>query len=381
VAWVLLCAAVVMLLVGLHPYLTYPITLCVVPKRPIARGRSPAQVGPISICFCAYNEERVLPQKLENLRRLKDRHPQLEVLAYVDGASDRTGELLSAAREFVQLDWSRTRRGKSHGMNRLVARASTDLVVFTDANVILDEHALERLVPYFADPEVGCVCGHLLYTNPDDSGTAATGSLIWRWEEMLKAVESARGSVMGADGSLFAMRRELHRPVPDDIIDDLYLSLSILCQGKRVIRAEDVLAHENSLTDPWNEFRRKVRIACQAYNVHRLLWPRLRRLGPRTVYMYLSHRYLRWLMPFMLAISAACLVGSLVLLLPIVWFASLLVAGGFLLASAVGLRLWPFTMLTPLTLSLAGVALGVLQSIRGERFQTWESSNSFRRQA
>lgn len=377
----LLLAAVILLLLGLHPYLTYPITLRFMPERPVARGRSPARVGPISICFCAYNEERVLPAKIENLRRLKKRHPQLEIFAYVDGAADRTGEILTGAGDLVELEWSPTRHGKSYGMNRLVARATTDLVVFTDANVILDAHALERLVPYFADPAVGCVCGHLLYVNPHESGTAATGSVLWRLEEKLKALESARGSVMGADGSIFAIRRELHRPVPDDIIDDMYLSLAILCEGKRVIRADDVLAYEDSVSDPWNEFRRKVRIACQAYNVHRLLWPRLRGLGPGTVYMYLSHRYLRWLMPFLLVTSALCLAGALALLVPITWFATFAVASGLLLTLGLKLRLWPFTMLPPLTLSLAGVALGVLKSIRGERFQTWESSNSISRQA
>ena len=327
-AWVLLIAAGILLLLGLHPYLTYPITLRFVAERPIARGRSPAEVGPISICFCAYNEERVLPAKIANLRRLKERHPQLEILAYVDGASDRTGEMLSATDDLLKLEWSRTRHGKSFGMNRLVARATTDLIVFTDANVILDDHALERLVPYFADRAVGCVCGHLRYVNADESGTAATGSLLWRLEEKVKASESARGSVMGADGSIFAVRRELHRPVPDDIIDDMYLSLAILCEGKCVIRADDVLAYEDSVSDPWNEFRRKVRIACQAYNVHRLLWPRIRRLGPRTVYMYLSHRHLRWMMPFLLAASALCLAGALALLLPLAWFATLAVAVG-----------------------------------------------------
>ena len=100
-AWVLLIAAGILLLLGLHPYLTYPITLRFVPERPIARGRSPAEVGPISMCLCAYNEERVLPAKIANLRRLKERHPQLEILAYVDGASDRTGEMLSAADETI----------------------------------------------------------------------------------------------------------------------------------------------------------------------------------------------------------------------------------------------------------------------------------------
>jgi cellulose synthase/poly-beta-1,6-N-acetylglucosamine synthase-like glycosyltransferase len=377
-AELLLIIAATLLVLGLHPYVTYPLSLLLVPKRPLMRA-GPSYVGPITLCFCAYNEERLLPEKIANLRRLKHRHPGLQVLAYVDGASDRSGEILAAEPDLINLDWALVRRGKSHGMNRLVAHAEAGILVFTDANVILDETALERLIPYFADPEIGCVCGHLRYVNARASGAAATGSLLWALEEVLKRMESARGSVMGADGSLYAIRHDLHRPVPDDIIDDMYLSFSILCSGKRVVSADDVLAYEDSVSDAWEEFRRKIRIACQAYNVHRVVWPRLRTLGPLTVYMYVSHRYLRWMMPFLLAGSTVAGVGGLALVLPTVWFASLAAAAAFLVGLASALRWRAFAMLTSIILSLAAVALGVIYSVSGERFQTWEPATSIRR--
>jgi cellulose synthase/poly-beta-1,6-N-acetylglucosamine synthase-like glycosyltransferase len=377
-AELLLVLAATLLVLGLHPYVTYPASLVLVPKRPLMRSGL-SDVGPITLCFCAYNEERVLPEKIANLRRLKRRHPGLQVLAYVDGASDRSGEILAAERDLIDLDWSQVRHGKSHGMNRLVAHATSDIVVFTDANVILDETAFERLVPYFADPEVGCVGGHLRFVNAHASGAAATGSLLWALEEVLKRMESARGSVMGADGSLYAIRRNLHRPVPDDIIDDMYLSCSILCDGKRVVSADDVLAYEDSVSDGWEEFRRKIRIACQAYNVHRLVWPRLRKLGALTVYMYVSHRYLRWMMPFLLAGSMVAGVAGVALLLPMAWFGSLAVAAALSVGLAIAYGQREFTMLASIILSLAGVALGVIYSLRGDRFQTWEPATSIRR--
>src|SRR6185295_2273749 len=108
--------------------------------------------------------------------------------------------------------------------------------------------------------------------------TAETGSLYWRLEEAIKRLESETGSVMGADGSIFAIRRALHRPPPPDIIDDMYVSLAIACDGHRVVRAGDARAEEESVGRSGEEFRRKVRISCQAFNVHRLLWPRLKRL-------------------------------------------------------------------------------------------------------
>ena len=154
----------------------------------------------------------------------------------------------------------------------------TPLTVTTcvpDANVVFAPDAVRRLLRPFADPAVGCVCGHLVYTAPDGAAaegggggaTAATGSLYWRLEERIKELESRTGSVMGADGSIFAIRRALHRPPPRDIIDDMYVSLSILCDGHRVVRAGDALAYEATVSRPAEEFRRKIRIACQAFIV------------------------------------------------------------------------------------------------------------------
>src|SRR3546814_2154807 len=103
-------------------------------------------------------------------------------------------------------------------MNTLVQAAEGDIVVFTDANVMVDPAALAALRRSFADPTVGCVCGQLVYTNPEEGATAAVGSFYWRLEERIKALESRSGSTMGADGSIFAVRRGLYRAVPPDII-------------------------------------------------------------------------------------------------------------------------------------------------------------------
>src|SRR3546814_9893419 len=111
-------------------------------------------------------------------------------------------------------------------MNTLVQAAQGDVVVFTDANVTVDPAALAALRRSFADPIVGCVCGHLVYTNGDEGATAAVGSFYWRLEERIKALESRSGSTMGAEGSIFAVRRRRYRPVPPDNLDDRFVSMS-----------------------------------------------------------------------------------------------------------------------------------------------------------
>src|ERR1700761_990630 len=153
-------------------------------------------------------------------------------------------------------------------MNTLVQATDADYLVFSDANVMFAPDAIPKLLSPFQDPAVGFVCGHLIYKSVDGNATASTGSAYWRLEEAIKELESRTGSTMGADGSIFAIRRDLHRPAPPDIIDDMFVSMSILCDRYRVVRASDAIAHEETVSRPQEEFRRKIRIACQAFNVH-----------------------------------------------------------------------------------------------------------------
>ncbi|HEY9550157.1 MAG TPA: glycosyltransferase family 2 protein, partial [Kiloniellaceae bacterium] len=301
----LLVVCALCLLAVVYPYAIYPAILARLPERPLRPVAAvPGRTMPrrLSLAFCAYNEAAVLPAKIANLRRLREAEPTLEILAYSDGSSDATAALLQAEDAWLRVFVSEERHGKSHGMNTLVQAAEGDIVVFTDANVMVDPAALAALRRSFADPTVGCVCGQLVYTNPEEGATAAVGSFYWRLEERIKALESRSGSTMGADGSIFAVRRGLYRAVPADIIDDMYVSLSILCDGYRVVRDAAVVAYERAATDSGDEFRRKVRIACQAFNCHRLLRPRLRRLSPLDRFKYASHKTLRWFGIYFLAV-------------------------------------------------------------------------------
>ncbi len=320
----------------------------------------------------------MIEEKIHNLLELR-RHTELPVdlLVYVDAATDRTADILRPYSDRLHLLVATERRGKSAGMNRLVGMTTADILVFTDANVMMEPDALTRLQPYFADPTVGCVCGHLVYTNSTETSTAAVGAAYWRSEEELKQLDSETGGVIGADGSIFAIRASLHRPVPDDIIDDFYLSLSILCDGHRVVRADDVRATETSAVDSADEYRRKVRIACQAFNVHRLMRRRLRSLHWTLRYKYVSHKLLRWLSP--LNASVGTLFFALAMATWLAWPVGLLIlvlattSVDFLVTGPVPA---PFQRLRDIALALAGTAVGVLRSLRGERFQTWRPPQS-----
>lgn len=376
---VLVVLGSVCLLLAMHPFVTYPLSLLLMrrraPQQPAAAQPAPS----FAICMCAYNEERVIERKVENLLELREREPQLQILVYVDASTDRTAEILRRYQDRIELHVADERHGKTHGMNLLSARATADVLVFTDANVLLDLNCLADLRAHFADPTVGCVCGNLTYVNAGESVTAASGSLYWRFEEALKRLESRSGSMMGADGSIFAMRRELRRAPPDHIIDDMYVSLMVLVAGQRVIQARDVKAYEESVTSAGEEFGRKVRIACQAFNVHRLVWPALRQLDVLTRYKYVSHKLLRWLSIYFL--GAAALAYLLALLVAgqvgLAVAALALTALGALLGSRWSIQ--PFAQLVDLLTALTGAGLGVWRSLRGERFQTWQPATSIRK--
>lgn len=381
------------LLLALHPFVTYPLSLLAVRRWQTRSARSPSPAAPgqaalplplplrpsFAVCTCAYNEGRVIEAKLLNLIGLREAHPTLDILVYVDASSDDTAEICRRHADRIQLHVSTQRTGKTHGMNLLVSRTQADIVVFTDANVMLDPEVLTRLEAHFTDPEVGCVCGNLIYTNAADSTTARTGSLYWRLEEGIKRLETDTGSVMGADGSLFAIRRALHQPPPDHIIDDMYVSFMVLCGGHRIVQATDVRAYEESVSSMREEFQRKVRIACQAFNVNRLLWPRLRQLPALSLYKYVSHKLLRWFTIYLLALAyaaftAAALFAGLPLLAAVL---VLLLAALWLLGHRWPVQ--PVAQLFDILSAMAGAGVGVWRSMLGDLYQTWQPAASIRK--
>ncbi len=368
----------VLLLLALHPFTTYPLSLRLLARlrpRPVQAG---AVQGRVALCVCAYNEESVIAAKAENMLMMRRAVPSLDILVYVDGASDRTAAILEPYRDRITLIVSPDRHGKTHGMNTLVGSTDAAFVVFSDANVTFAADAIPRLLAPFGDPGVGAVCGHLLYTGPDGNATAQAGSLYWRLEERIKALESATGSVMGADGSIFALRRALHRPAPPDLIDDMHVSLSILCAGHRIVRVADAHAYEASVSRPGEEFRRKVRIACQAFNVHRALWPLLRRMPWLDRYKYASHKLLRWLVVYLLGAGAVIGLAGLALAGADRLTAVLLAAGLALLAAILLARRGPLATLRDVLGAFLATGVGVFCSLRGDRFQTWNPPASAR---
>ncbi|MET1026492.1 MAG: glycosyltransferase, partial [Dongiaceae bacterium] len=175
----------------IHPYITYPLSLIAVSffkKVPLnSTGPAPASYALIS---CAHNERAAIEQKVENLLQSRDRLGNCEILVHSDGSVDGTTEYLKSREGEICISVFETRSGKTAGINKLMSMTTAEIVILSDANVMIDLDSIKNIERYFRDPTVGCVACKLVYTNEKESDTAEVGSKYRRFEEYAKAVET-----------------------------------------------------------------------------------------------------------------------------------------------------------------------------------------------
>lgn len=273
---------------------------------PDRRARDEVQAWPrVSLVFSAFDEERCVRAKVENCLALDYPPDRLEILVGCDGCTDRTAAI---AREVggsrVAVHELFPRAGKASVLSRLVPPAQGDLVVLTDANVMLEPGALRALARRFRDGSVGAVVGRLRLYNPTRKDFEE--SLYWRYETALKHLEGLHGCVLGANGGIYAIRRLLFGQLPPDTItDDFVIPIRIAARGWRVPFEPEAVAHEETTEDAGREFTRRARIG--AGNWQALVQvPHL--LDPRTGFLcfaFVSHKLLRWAAPLLLAVALA----------------------------------------------------------------------------
>ena len=188
------------------------------------------------------------------------------------------------------------RRGKTAALNRALEHIHTPIVIFTDANTMLNPEAVEEIVRCFDDPKVGCVAGEKRVTAAEASGAAATEGAYWKYESKLKEWDCRLHSAVGAAGELFAVRRELWRTMPEDtLLDDFVCSMLIAAEGYRIAYCKKAYALETPSADMVEEGKRKRRIAAGGLQS---VWRLRKLLNPFRYgvlwFQYVSHRVLRW---------------------------------------------------------------------------------------
>jgi cellulose synthase/poly-beta-1,6-N-acetylglucosamine synthase-like glycosyltransferase len=292
----------ILLFIVIYTYVGYGIILYLLVKikRIMGNGKKyQIESGfdpPVTLFITAYNEKDYVAAKMKNTLGLDYPTDKLKIVWVTDGSDDGTPELLKQYKEAI-VHHQPERNGKISAMNRGMKFVNTPIVVFSDANTMLGNESIRRIVALFSNPKTGCVSGEKRIKDKEkDTASGAGESLYWKYESALKKWDAELYSVVGAAGELFAIRTELYREVEKDtLLDDFIISLRVAQEGYTIQYDPEAYAIESASFNVGEELKRKIRIS--AGGIQSVV--RLRSLLNIFKYgilsfQYLSHRVLRW---------------------------------------------------------------------------------------
>src|SRR5215471_6749822 len=287
-----------------YPALMFAISLIL--KRPVRREDITPQV---SVIIAAYNEERDIAAKLKDTLALDYPRDRMEIIVASDCSADRTDEIVrSFSAQGVILYRQPERFGKTVAQNRAVEISSGEILVFSDATTTYEPDAIRKIVRDFADPEVGCVAGQLIYVDASSSAVGKGCRSYWGYEKFLKRCESEVGSLVGVSGCMYAVRRICHARLADDMIDDFVIAAEIHLRGLRVVYEPEAIAVEDTNRRAKDEFRMRVRVIKQTLSALRRYRHALNPFRHKMfAFQMIAHKALRYVIPLPLV---AALIAS-----------------------------------------------------------------------
>jgi len=304
--WIIIFWTSIFLL--LYSYILYPALLRIFACRKQSNRIVYSENGDlpdISVIMSVYNEEKVLENKINSIYNTSFPIGKMEVLIGSDGSNDRTEEILGNMKKKLTNFFfyhSNTRKGKPNVLNDLVSKAKGDILILTDANVLLNESTITGLVRHFKNPEIGLVDSRMTNMGIKKNGISRQESAYISMEVNLKHREGLIwGTMMGPFGGCYAMRKNLFIPIPENfLVDDFFLNLNVLKNRKKSINDMKVSVSEDVSNVLLEEFRRKKRIAAGSFqnlsHYAGLLWPPYTGLS----FSFISHKILRWFGPLFL---------------------------------------------------------------------------------
>ena len=367
-------------IVLLYVYVLYPLLVRLLARRiglSIARGDC---LPSVTIIVTAYNEEKSMQAKLDNLSGLNYPKELVRILVASDGSSDQTDAIAAAYDpKVVTVLRLEGRRGKTACQNAAAAASSGEILLFTDATTLLQADALRNIVENFNDPQVGCVGGRLVYVTDLENATGRGGETYWSYELQLRSAESGLGSLIGVSGCLYAVRRTAYLPIDPSLISDFVVAMKMREQNLRTVLAPNAVCFEATLEHGSLELAMRVRVAVRSLNalIHERRFLNPWRYGYFAWQLW-SHKALRYASPLL---WMGALAANLVLVRNNPYSAYIVLLGGqivILAAGTVGFMLQgkrrdlgifgkPYYFL------LANVAalIATLRYMRGERMVTW----------
>jgi cellulose synthase/poly-beta-1,6-N-acetylglucosamine synthase-like glycosyltransferase len=362
-------------------YVGYPVVIWAAsrvfgrePRRPDVDDRD---LPTVSLLVAAYNEEAEIARRIDNALEMDYPADKLEIVVASDGSTDRTNEIVRRYERFgVRLLAFPARRGKATVLNDAIPAVHGEIVMLSDANTFTHADAAHRLAPWFADKNVGVVCGRLVLVDP------ATGrnvdSVYWKYETFLKKCEGRLGALLGSNGGIYAIRKPLFEGIPGNtIVDDFVIPLLARQRsGCRIVYDAEAIAIEETPARLTSEFHRRARIGAGGFQSIGLLAGLLNPAHGWVSFTFACHKILRWLCPFAMITALVAnmfLVGDL-------FYRYLLVAQiGFYLASLGAGRLptrprvlrYP-RLATMFTMMNAALLVGFFRWLRGDQSAAWK---------
>ncbi len=291
----------------LWSYILYPISLFFInkiisKKYKISYENKPA----VSIIISAYNEENVIEKTIRNFLKSDYGPGKTEIVIGSDNSTDKTNEIVEKLKtEFSNIIFFpfNERRGKAEVLNDLTSAAKGEILIFSDANTMFSKNSIGELVKYFVDDRIGGVCGKLVLLDLETAkNEGVCEKEYWEYESWIKFMEGQLGILIGANGGIYAIRKELYKKIPSKfpVMDDFYMGLKILEQNKDLYYAKEAIATEYVAPSVEWEFKRKVRIISINLDtlryVKNLLSPKYGLIS----YAFWSHKMIRWITPILL---------------------------------------------------------------------------------
>jgi len=369
----------------LHSYLIYPLTIGLLSLLKKEIDLTDGEKYEVSILIAAFNEEKVIENRIENIAKLRYDFSKLEVIVGSDGSFDKTNEILKKLSEkykWLKLKIYNSRRGKSQVLSDLVKVSSNPILTFTDANSIFDENALIELLKFFKDFNIGGVCGRLILNEPINGFNKSNQEkFYWEYETYLKKYEGKLGILIGANGGIYSIRKSLFTEIPVDkaVTDDLYVTLSILKKNFQFKYAYNAVAREEVSREIKSEFKRKIRFSSTNFQTLVLFKDLLFNRNILLSFAFWSHKVFRWFMPFLLVaglvlnfflIETGDLYFNLFIFQICIYALSII---GYLL-SLFKIRIPLITLLFFFNLTNIALLIGFFDFIRGKQKSYWEST-------
>ncbi|MCX8010723.1 MAG: glycosyltransferase family 2 protein, partial [Ignavibacteria bacterium] len=250
----------------------------------------------VSMIIACYNEEDYIEAKVKNCNELDYPEDKIEFIFITDGSDDSTNQkLMKHLRSNLNFYYEKERKGKLNALKRGLKYTKNDILIFSDANSIYNRDAIKYLVRHFVHDKVGCVAGEKRVLSPNSKGLEGE-SLYWKYESVLKNLDSELFSVVGAAGEIFAIRKNLFLEIPSDaIIEDFILSIKIAELGYRVVYEPNSYSIETPPKTLKDEFLRRLRICRGGIQSIKYFQDLLKFKKSKILsFQFISHRILRW---------------------------------------------------------------------------------------